>query len=109
MSCRAMGMGGELIVGGIVVVTILYGCGPNIIVGAVGTTVTGMQAINDKIKKVFAESEFAKSDNVFEREKLTAKVKVIDESLQKHLKNCSLWALSMIPIVGPIIVMIKTP
>jgi hypothetical protein len=101
MSCRAMGGMGELILIGSLLV--VYGCGPNVIVGAGGAAVTGVLALKDKVNRCFLESRLESNSDEYVRRDLSIRIRVLDESEQANLTLCSKFAWSMIPIVGPII------
>jgi hypothetical protein len=103
-----MGLGGGVVVGGIFVVTILYGCGPNVIIGTVGAAITGGAALSDKVKKVYLENQLNNNPTEAESQDLTARIQALDESQQKNLNRCSLFLWSIIPIVGPVIAMSKS-
>ena len=86
---------------------VIYSLGPNVVVGAVGTLGFGFAAMNDKVKKIFAEKVLSKTNNNEDREKALKNVKLVDKSLDSHLQTCSLFAWSAIPVFGPFIALKK--
>ena len=108
MSCKAMGMGGGIIVAGIFAGVGVYSCGPNVIVGALGVTITGILAVKEKVNKVFLENRIATTTHEAEIQDLKGRIGVTHAHQQKHLRLCYLFAWSMIPFVGPFVAMTKS-
>ncbi len=101
MSCRVMdgGLGG-LIVGTIIVGGVLYSCGPNIVVGAVGTTVYGVKSCIDKVRLIGLEKLKAKQTAEMTIAYIDWKTRCVKRELEKDLNRTYAFAISMIPLIG---------
>ncbi len=108
MSCKAMGMGGGLVIAGITLAAGVYGCGPNIIVGVFGASISGVLAIKDNVQKAFLETEFTSTTDEVMKMDLAQRIRELNENEKLNLDLCSRFAWSMIPVAGPFIAMSKS-
>lgn len=104
MSCRAMdgGLGG-LLIGGIIVGGILYSCGPNIVVGAAGSSIYGVKSCIDKVRVVWLEkqgSEYGGDSAGMTQAYIRWKVKCAQRKLDNDLHTTYCFAISMVPLIG---------
>lgn len=101
MSCRMMDGGiGGLIVGTIIVGGVLYSCGPNIVVGAVGTTVYGVKSCIDKVRLIGLEKLKSQQTSEITVAYINWKVTCVKRDLEKDLNHSYAFAINMIPIIG---------
>ena len=107
MSFRSSRMDEEILNGVIAAGLLLYGCGPNIVLGTVGSTVHGFIVLHNKIKKISAEKIVANAKNGVERKKALRNVRHINKAIENHLQSCSILGWSMIPFCGPFIAIEK--
>lgn len=101
MSCQMMDGGiGGLLIGTIVVGGILYSCGPNIIVGAAGTSIYGVKSCVDKVRLIAIEKFETRATNEEAVAYIRWKIKCAKRELANDLNHTYAFAISMIPIIG---------
>jgi hypothetical protein len=100
MSCKAMGGPISMIASKECLGLLVYGCGPNIVVGAIGAAVTGSIIGIEKVKQVWLEAKIDSADTPTKM-KFAQKISELENQRPHKVRLAKAFVVSMIPIVGP--------
>jgi hypothetical protein len=110
MSCRAMGFGGSgaAYLCGSLAAVVVYSCGPNMIVGVPCALYLGWRTLIEKIE--IATLRTLANDITIEEDReteLNGRIHTLETEKNKHASLAKIAAISSIPIVGPLIVLLS--